>query len=221
MARLRGWSAFALSILTLGGMGCTKSETTLTAQEPLVLDAAGESLRLDETKVPVVASCSSGQLVQKTGSGWTCSTPGPGGVPVSWDTVNDKPSSFPPSTHSHPWNEVTGAPDFALSTSVAAMASRVSSAEGSLTTAQGKLTQVEGRVAALEGSSGASSPMVMSAKPDDSALIGAGYSMVGLGRPEGFTTRTSIPSLHSHVINAAVLGTRVYVGRIHRSNHSY
>src|SRR5687767_13909572 len=81
VARLRCWSSLALAIVVLGGMGCTKSETTLTAQDPLMMDAAGETLRLDEAKVPVVASCSSGQVVQKTGSGWTCSTPGPGGVP--------------------------------------------------------------------------------------------------------------------------------------------
>jgi N-acetylneuraminic acid mutarotase len=249
VARIQLWSVLTLELVVLGGTACTKSETpTLTAQAPLVLDTAGETLRLDEARVPVVASCADGQLVQKTGSGWTCATPGPGGVPVTWDTVTGKPNSFPPATHSHSWNEVTdkpvsfppaehshgfseltgvsastewpgtqtwsrvtGAPDFALTTSVTAVAGRVAAAESGLSTAQGKLTTMEGRVAALEGSSGTSSPMVMSAIPDDSALISAGYSMVGVGRPESFIARTSLPSVHSYVINAAVLGTKIYV----------
>ncbi len=212
MVRTRLWSVLTLEILALGGVACTKTETApLTAQAPLVLDAAGETLRLDEAKVPVVASCDNGQLVQKTSSGWTCATPGPGGVPVTWDTVTGKPGSFPPSTHSHSWTEVTGAPDFALSTSVTAMTGRVSAVEGSLISAQGKLTQVEGRIAALETSSGTSSPLMMSSRPDDSTLLGAGYAMVGTGRPESYSARTSMPSVHSYVINAAVLGTKVYV----------
>ena len=122
MARIRPWSVLILALVALGGVACTKTETTpLAAQAPLVLDTDGETLRLDEAKVPVVASCDTGQLVQKTGSGWTCTTPGPGGVPVMWETVTGKPGSFPPSTHSHAWTEVTGPPDFALSTSVTAM----------------------------------------------------------------------------------------------------
>ncbi len=212
MARTRLWSVLTLEFLALGSLACTKTETApLTAQAPLVLDAEAETLRLDEAKVPVVASCDNGQLVQKTSSGWTCATPGPGGVTVTWDTVSGKPGSFPPSTHSHSWTEVTGAPDFALSTSVTAMTGRVSAVEGSLISAQGTLTQVERRVAALETSSGTSSPLMMSSKPDDSALLGAGYSMVGTGRPESYSARTSMPSVHSQVINAAVLGTKVYV----------
>jgi hypothetical protein len=145
----------------------------------------------------------------------------------------DKPASFPPAPHAHgfseltgvssstewpgaqSWSRITGAPDFALSTTVGAVTNRVSSVEGAITSAQGKLTQVEGRVTALEGSSGASSPLVMSAKPDDSALRTAGYSMVGLGRAEGYATRTSLPVPTSYVLSAPVLGTKVYVAGGH------
>jgi hypothetical protein len=167
---------------------------------------------------------------------------------VTWDTVNGKPTSFPPSTHAHSWSEVadkpasfppaehthgfseligvssssewpgtqawarvTGAPDFALSTSVTAVAGRVASVESGLSMAQGKLTQVEGRVAAIEGSTRANSPLAMSIEPDDSALVGAGYSMVGIGRPESYAARANMPTVHGQVINAAVLGTKVYV----------
>jgi N-acetylneuraminic acid mutarotase len=70
---------------------------------------------------------------------------------------------------------------------------------------------VESRVTAIEGSSGVSSPLAMSTKADDTVLLGAGYSMAGLGRPESYTQRASMPTGTSHVINAAVLGTKVYV----------
>jgi N-acetylneuraminic acid mutarotase len=50
----------------------------------------------------------------------------------------------------------------------------------------------------------------MSVNANDTALTGAGYSLVGLGRSESFTARTSIPSAISYVLGAAVLGTKVY-----------
>lgn len=220
MARTRLWSAFIIGLVEVGSFACTKSEPpALTAREPLVLDASGETLSLDETKVPVVASCANGQIVQKTGTGWACATPGPGGVPVTWETVTDKPESFPPAAHTHAFSEVTGVPDFALSNDVGAVTGRVSAAEGALTTAQGRLTQVEERVGALEAGGGAST-LVMSLNPEDSALLGAGYSMVGLGRIESYTARTSVPMQVSHVIGAAVLGTKVHAagGRMAGSN---
>jgi hypothetical protein len=210
VARTRLWSAFIIGLVEMGTFACTKSEPpALTAREPLVLDASGTTLSLDEGKVPVVASCTNGQIVQRTGTGWACVTPGPGGVPVTWETVTGKPETFPPAAHTHGFSEVTGVPDFARSSDVGAITSRVSSAEGALTTAQGRLTQVEGRVGALEAGSGVNS-LVMSVKPDDSVLIGAGYSMVGLGRAESYTIRTSIPTPISHVLGAAVIGTKVY-----------
>jgi hypothetical protein len=128
---------------------------------------------------------------------------------VTWEIVTGKPETFPPAAHTHGFSEVTGVPDFALSSAVGAVSSRVSSTEGAITTAQGRLTQVEGRIGALEASNGASS-LVMSVKPDDSVLTGAGYSMVGLGRAESFTARANILSPISHVVGAAVLGTKVY-----------
>ncbi len=267
MARTRLWSAFIIGLAQLGELACTKTEPpTLSAQAPLMLDATGERLSLDETQVPVVPGCGSGQVVQKTSEGWSCVTPGPGGVPVTWDTISDKPISYPPAVHEHTWEEVankpesfppaahghtwgevadkpesfppaehthgfsdltgvsastqwpgtqlwsrvTGAPDFALASTVGEVTSRVSTVEGGITEAQGKLTQVEGRLVALEASGGAST-LVMSAQAEDSELAAAGYTLVGLGRPESYTARASIPTAVSHVSGAAVLGTKVYV----------
>ncbi len=254
MARTRLWSAFIIGLVGLGSFACTKSDPpALTVREPLKLDASGETLSLDEAKVPVVASCDNGQIVKKAGTGWTCVDPGPGGVAVTWETVTGKPENFPPAVHAHswsevadkpesfppaahthdftemtgvtestewpgtqPWSRVMGAPDFALSSTVGAMTSRVSSAEGAITTAQGRLTQVEERVGALESSGGAST-LVMSIKPHDSALTEAGYSMVGLGRPESYTARSNTSTTVSHVLGAAVLGTKVYTSGGHLS----
>ncbi len=208
MAQMRLWSALILGLAQLGGLACTKSEPpTLNARAPLMLDATGETLSLDEAQVPVVPGCGSGQMVQKTSAGWSCVTPGPGGVPVTWDTISGKPESYPPAEHTHgfselsgvtastewpgtqSWSRVTGAPDFAL-------ASRVSS--------------VEGRLGALEAGGGAST-LVMSAHANDSELAAAGYVLVGLGRPESYIARASIPTAISHATGATVLGTKVYV----------
>jgi hypothetical protein len=247
VARTRLWNALIIGLVQWVGMACTKSEPPpLTARAPLVLDSSGETLSLDETQVPIVTGCSNGQLVKKTGAGWSCADPGPGEVPLTWDVITGKPATFPPGTHSHSWSEVenkpatfppaehshgfsemtgvtattewpgtqswsrvTGAPDFALSSTVGNVTNRVSSVEGTVTTAQVRLTQVEGRVGALETAGGTSS-LLMSVNANDTELTGAGYSLVGLGRPEGFTARTSIPSAISSVLGAAVLGAKVY-----------
>jgi len=34
----------------------------------------------------------------------------PTAFPTTWDTVSEKPTTFPPSSHTHPWSQVTGAP---------------------------------------------------------------------------------------------------------------
>ncbi|WP_240486771.1 Kelch repeat-containing protein [Hyalangium minutum] len=60
----------------------------------------------------------------------------------------------------------------------------------------------------------------MSIRSEDSALTGAGYSLVGLGRPESFSARAQIPSATSHVMGAAVLGTKVYVAGGYLSSSS-
>ncbi len=216
MARTQLWSAFIIGLAQLGELACTKTEPpTLSAQAPLMLDATGERLSLDETQVPVVPGCGSGQVVQKISVGWSCVTPGPGGVPVTWDTISGKPMSYPPAEHTHgfseltgvaastewpgaqPWSRVTGAPDFALATTVGEVTSRVSS--------------MEGRVGALEAAGAGASTLVMSAQANDSELAAAGYSFVGLGRPESYTARASVPTAVSYVLGAAVLGTKVYV----------
>lgn len=198
MARTRFWTACISGLVQWGGMACTQSDPlNLRAQDPLVWDGAIETLSLDSSQVPVVASCTNGQIVQKTGTGWSCVNAGPGGTAVTWETVTEKPATFPPMAHAHAFTDLTGVPAFASA--------------GDVTTAQNKLTQLETRVATLEGGGGSSSTFIMSSKPNDSVLTAGGYSVVGLGRAESFATRSTIPTPSSHVLGAAVLGTKVYM----------
>jgi hypothetical protein len=112
LARVRLWSVLIIGLVELGSFACTKSDPpALTVRDPLVLDSPSETLSLDETKVPVVASCANGQIVQRTGAGWGCVDPGPGGVAVTWETIAGKPENFPPATHAHSWSEVTDKPE--------------------------------------------------------------------------------------------------------------
>jgi N-acetylneuraminic acid mutarotase len=228
-------NALVLGLVGVGGISCTESGSSpdptsgspaadrLKVQEPLRLDAASNTLTLDTTKVPVLPSCSSGQLVHKTATGWDCVSPGPGGSAVLWDAISNKPTHFPPEAHRHDfselgglglesewpgtqrWSRVTGAPDFALSSTVSAVSGRVATAESKLAGVEAKVTKLEERVGSGSGQ------IQMSIHPRDSALLAAGYGVVGLGRPESFTSRANSVAPISHVTSAAVLGTKVYV----------
>jgi len=54
-----------------------------------------------------------GQAMAWDGSKWTPATLSASGVVlVTWGDIEDKPSTFPPETHTHTWSEVTGKPTF-------------------------------------------------------------------------------------------------------------
>lgn len=55
---------------------------------------------------------------------------------VSWNEISGKPLTFSPSAHTHPWNEITSQPDFALTSQVVAVSGEVDSIQNYLATGQ-------------------------------------------------------------------------------------
>lgn len=72
--------------------------------------ATWEELGAVPQSIPNVGACPDGQLVARDGtSGWKCVAASSGGA-SSWAALTDKPSTFPPAVHGHPWSDVTGKP---------------------------------------------------------------------------------------------------------------
>ena len=75
-----------------------------------------------------------GQVMVWKGDEWgpTTLTGGDGSYVVTWGDVQDKPSTYSPSAHTHPWSEVTGKPSF-VNTVSAGLGITVSGTTGDVT----------------------------------------------------------------------------------------
>lgn len=113
---------------------------------------------------------------------------GEGGAAPTWDDIEDKPATFPPSTHTHPQSDVTGL--------VAALAAT----DAEVTALQGDVSDLDDRVTALESAPGGGG--------GSTVTTAAGYVTSGDVVPPVATSWAAITTGPTFSIPAAV-GDRV------------
>ena len=98
-----------LCVVLMASCSSQAPATPVKAGDGVTVDSVTQTVAIDTTKVPEVATCAPLQVVRKTAAGWEC-------VAQDWASIAGKPDSFPPAAHAHSSADVT---DFAAASASA------------------------------------------------------------------------------------------------------
>src|SRR5690349_7426533 len=98
------------AIALAAAAGCSGSQSPhneLTAGPGIKIDPATQAIAIDDSKVPMMPSCTTGQLVHRNGTGWECVNSAPdsaqlGGKPAAAYLTSDATAANASNLEGHP-----------------------------------------------------------------------------------------------------------------------